>query len=130
MFSYELRHETEQTVRVGVLLTKQSKLTDSLNPVYGAQLNWYYWRYVVKADGVVVDIVNHVWSDIPSCAGLYYLTFTMSDTNELGPLVLYIYDAESLGKPILMHFEVIDKNVYDSKYKNKLLKVESEPQGE
>lgn len=130
MFSHELRHETEQTVRVGVLLTKQTKLTDPLDPVYGAQLSWYFWRYVVKADGVIVDIVNRAWSDIPSCAGLYYLTFTVPDTDKLGPLVLYIYDAESLGKPILMYFEVIKKNVYDAKYGDALLKVETEPQGE
>lgn len=130
MFSHELRHETEQTVRVGVLLTKQTKLTDPLDPIYGAQLSWYYWRYVVKADGVIVDIVNHTWSDIPSCAGLYYLTFTVSDTNKLGPLVLYINDAYTLGKPILMYFEVVKKNVYDAKYGGALLKVETEPQGE
>lgn len=126
----KLRHETEQIVRVGVLLTKQTKLTDSLDPIYGAELSWYWWRYIVKADGTVVDIVNHSWNDIPQCAGLYYLTFTVLDTNKLGTLVLYIYDAESLGRPVLMYFEVIDKNVYDSKYGNKLLKVETESQGE
>lgn len=128
MFTYQLRHETEQKIRVGVLLTKQVKLTDPLNPVYGALLSWYYWRYLVKADETSVDIVNHNWSDIPNCAGLYYLTLTAEDTNKLGPLVLYIYDAGSLGSPILMYFEVIDKNVYDAKYGIELLKVEPEAQ--
>ena len=128
MFTHQLRHETEQKVRVGVLLTKQNKLTDPLNPVYGASLNWYFWRYLVKADETIVDIVNHIWNDIPSCAGLYYLTLTVTDTNKLGPLVLYIFDAESLGTPILMHFEVIRKNLYDSKYGIELLKVEPEAQ--
>lgn len=130
MFFHELRHETRQVVRVGVLLAKQKRFADPLSPIYGAQLSWYYWRYIVKANGAVVDIVNRNWNDIPSCAGLYYLTFTVWDTNKLGPLVLYIHDAISLGKPILMHFEVINKNVYDSKYGNELLKVETEPQGE
>lgn len=128
MFTYQLRHETEQKIRVGVLLTKQVKLTDPLDPIYGALLSWYYWRYLVKADETIVDVVNHTWSDIPSCAGMYYLTLTAVDTNKLGSLVLYIYDAGSLGKPILMHFEVIDKNVYDAKYGVELLKVESEAQ--
>lgn len=130
MFSYELRHETEQIVRVGVLLTKQSKLTDPLDPIYGAKLSWYYWKYIIKSDNTVVDIVSRAWSDIPSCEGLYYLTLTSMDTNKLGSLVLYIYDASSLGKPIFMNFEVIKKNVYDAKYGDALLKVETEPQGE
>lgn len=130
MFSQELRHETEQIVRVGVFLTKQVKLTDSLDPVSGAQLSWYYWRYIVKADGTVVDILSHTWSDIPSCAGLYYLTLLLTDTDKLGSLILYVYDATSLGKPILINFEVIKKNVYDARYGSALLKVESEPQGE
>lgn len=130
MFSQQLRYETKQVVRVGVLLAKQRKLTDPLVPVNGAQLSWYYWRYIVKANGHVVDIVNRAWSDIPSCAGLYYLTFTVGNTNKLGPLVLYIHDTELLNEPILMHFEVINKNVYDAKYGSALLKVETEPQGE
>lgn len=105
----ELRHNTEQIIRVGVLLTKQTKLTDPLNPIYGAQLSWYYWRYLIKADGVVIDIVNHTWSDIPNCAGCYFLTLTAGDVNKLGPLVLYIYDASSLGKPIFINFEIVAK---------------------
>lgn len=105
----ELRHNIEQVVRVGVLLTKQLKMTDPLNPVYGAQLNWYYWRYLAKADGIVIDLVSHAWSDIPNCAGCYYLTLTAGDTDKIGPLTLYIYDASSLGKPIFMNFEVAAK---------------------
>ena len=121
----QLRHGTEQTVRVGVLLEP-----NQIDPVWDAELNWFWWRYLVKADGTVIDIVNHTWSMISSCAGVYFLTFTAADTNKLGALTLYIHDAVSLGKPILMYFEVIDKNVYDAKYGNALLKVETEPQGE
>jgi len=112
----ELRHNTEQIIRVGVLLTKQLKMTDPLNPIYGAFLSWYYWRYLIKSDGTVIDILNHIWGDIPDCAGCYFLTVTMTDTNQLGPLILYLYDAESLGKPIFMEFNVINQNLYDSKY--------------
>lgn len=126
MFVQELRHETEQTVRVGVLLKKTKN--NPLEPIYGALLNWFYWRYLVKADEALVDIVNHEWSDIPCCEGLYYLTFTVLDTSIKGPLTLYIHDDNVLGKPILMHFMVIDKNTYDSKYGNNLLKTEPEAQ--
>jgi len=112
----ELRHNTEQIIKVGVLLTKQLKMTDPLDPIYGAQLSWYYWRYLIKSDGTTVDILNHTWSDIPNCAGCYFLTVTETDTNQLGSLIVYIYDAASLGKPIFMEFEVISQNVWDSKY--------------
>lgn len=112
----ELRHNTQQVLRVGVLLTKQTKLTDPLNPIYGALLSWYFWRYIVKANGVVLDILTRTWADIPNCAGCYFLSLTTTDTNVLGPLVLYIYDAGSMGKPIFMEFNVINKNSYDSKY--------------
>lgn len=120
----ELRHNTQQILRVGVLLTKQLKLTDPLDPVYGAQLSWYYWRYIVKANGIVQDIVARTWIDIPNCAGCYFLTVTIADTSVLGPLILYIYDAGSLGKPIFMEFEVVSQNVWDSKYSNDQLVVE------
>lgn len=123
----ELRQSTQQVVRVGVLLTKQLKLTDPLNPIYGAVLSWYYWKYLIKSDGTVINIGTRSWSDIPNCAGCYFLTLTITDTDKLGPLVLYIYDAVSLGKPIYMEFSVIDKNVYDSKYGNSLMKVLPEP---
>ena len=120
----ELRQGTEQVVRIGVLLTKQTKLTDPLNPVYGADLSWYYWRYLVKPDGTVVDLIGHTWIDIPNCAGCYYLTLTAEDTAQLGHLTVYIFDAGSLGKPIYQTFYVTNKNNYDSKYDDKLLVVE------
>lgn len=103
----KLKYNTEQTVRVGVLLAKPTKFEDPANPVYGALLSWYYWKYLIKADDTTVDIVNHTWSDIPNCAGCYFLTLTAEDTNKLGPLILYIYDAASLGRPIFMDFEVV-----------------------
>lgn len=105
----KLKYNTEQIVRVGVLLAKPIKFEDPMNPVYGAQLSWYYWRYIVKADGTVVDVVNRIWSDISNCAGCYFLTLTAEDTNKLGPLIVYIYDATSLGKPIFMEFEVTNE---------------------
>jgi len=120
----ELRHNTQQNIRVGVLLTKQIKLTDPLDPVSGAQLSWYFWRYLIKPDGAVQDILTRTWNDILNCAGCYFLTVTVADTNLLGPLILYIYDAGSLGKPIFMEFEVVSQNVWDSKYNSTLLKTE------
>lgn len=120
----ELRQNTEQVVRIGVLLTKQTKLTDPLNPIYGADLSWYYWRYLVKPDGTIVDLVGHTWTDIPNCAGCYYLTLTAGDTIQPGHLTVYIYDASSLGKPIFQTFYVTNQNIYDSKYDDKLLVVE------
>lgn len=125
----ELRQGTEQVIRVGVLLTKQTKMTDPLNPIYGALLSWYFWRYIIKADGAVQDIVTRAWTDIPNCAGCYFLILTITDTEHLGPLTLYIYDASSLGKPIFMEFEVINRNSYDAKYNvNNLPVVYSESQ--
>lgn len=124
----ELRHNTEQIIRVGVLLTKQSKLTDPLNPIYGALLEWYYWRYIVKADGTVQDILTRTWTDIPNCAGCYFLTLTAADTEMLGPLTLYIYDAGSLGKPIFMEFEIVSKCFWDAKYNDDCLVIESQAQ--
>lgn len=120
----ELRQGTEQTVRIGVLVEKQNKLTDPLIPVVGAQLSWYYWRYIIYPDGTIVDIVDHVWSDIPNCAGCYFLTFDAIDTSYLGPLTLYIFDGSSLGRPIFQTFSIVDRNVWDSKYGNELMKVE------
>ena len=124
----ELRHNTQQILRVGVLLTKQIKLTDPLNPISGALLSWYFWRYIVKANGVVQDILTRTWTNIPNCAGCYFLTVTVADTSVLGPLILYIYDAGSLGKPIFMEFEVISQNMWDSKYSNGQLAIESQAQ--
>lgn len=124
----ELRHNTQQVLRVGVLLTKQIKLTDSLDPIYGSLLEWYYWRYIVKADGTTQDILTRTWTDIPNCAGCYFLTLTATDTNCLGPLVLYIYDAGSLGKPIFMEFEVISQNTWACKYGDGLSCIESQAQ--
>lgn len=120
----EIRQGTQQTVRIGVLLTKQTKLTDPLNPVYGASLSWYYWRYLVKPDGTIVDLIGHPWMDIPNCAGCYYLTLSVTDTDQLGHLVVYIFDAVSLGKPIFQVFHVVTQNVWDAKYDSKLLQVE------
>lgn len=105
----ELRQGVEQIVRVGVLLAKTHKFEDPANPVYGAQLSWYYWRYLIKADGTVIDVVSRVWSDVSCCAGCYNLTLTASDTDVLGPLTLYIYDAASLGRPVFMHFNVTNR---------------------
>ena len=113
---------------MGVLLTKQNKLTDPLNPIYGALLSWYFWRYIIKSYGTVVSILNNTWTDIPNCAGCYFLTLTTANTNSLGPLVLYIYDAGSLGRPIFMEFEVISQNMWDSKYSNGQLAIESQAQ--
>ena len=120
----ELRQNTQQIVRVGVLLTKQVKLTDPLNPVYGAQLSWYYWRYLVKPDGTIIDLSTRSWMDIPNCAGCYYLTLLPSDTDQLGHLTVYIFDSVSLGKPIFETFYVINSNEWNAKYDTKLLEVE------
>lgn len=120
----ELRQCTEQIIRIGVLLEKQTKLTDPLIPVYGAQLDWYYWRYLIKPDNTILDLSGHSWTDIPNCAGCYFLTLTEEDTAQLGPLVVYIFDAASLGKPIFTEFVVVTQNSWDSKCGCELLNVE------
>lgn len=124
----ELRHNTEQKIRVGVLLTKQTKLTDPLNPIFGATLDWFWWRYIVKADETVQNIVMRNWADIPDCAGCYFLTLTVDDTSVLGPLTLYLYDSSSLGRPIFMQFRVVSQMFWDAKYNNDVLSIESQPQ--
>ena len=120
----ELRQNTDQVVRIGVLLAKQARLTDPLEPVYGADLNWYYWSHLVKPDGVVVDLAGHNWTDIPNCAGCYYLTLTAADTDQLGHLTVYIFDSVSLNRPIFQTFYITNQNLYDAKYDNELLQVE------
>lgn len=123
----ELRHNTEQIVRVGVLL--EYTRNTPINPIQGAALNWFWWRYLIKSDGTVIDIISHTWNDIPNCDGLYFLTLTEVDVNQLGFLILYIHDETGLGKPIFMEFNVINKNSYDSKYNvNDLPVVYSESQ--
>lgn len=122
---YELRYNTQQIVRVGVLLAKPAKFENPSIPVSGALLSWYYWKYLIKSDGTVISILNHTWTDILNCAGCYFLTLTATDTNKLGPLVLYIYDV-ALGMPIYYIFNVVNQNEYDAKYSIKLLKVEQQ----
>jgi hypothetical protein len=127
MFTQELRFNTQQVVRVGILVAKNGSTGYPRIPVTGALLNWYWWRYLVKANEAVVDIVNNTWRDVPQCGGLYFLTLKATDVNVLGPLTLYIYDTASLGKPILQQFMVIGQNLYDSKYGNNTrLKTETE----
>lgn len=110
-----------------MLLGRRLKLTDPWNPVFGAQLNWYYWKYLIKSDGTVVDIATFVWQDIPGCAGCYFLTFPMMSCDKLGSLVLYIFDSTGLENPIFMEFSVMTQNEWDSKYGDKLLRVEQDP---
>ena len=114
MFYQELRHETEQTIRVGVIL-EVGKIPNV--PILGAHLDWFYWRYLIKPDGTVVDIaLNHAWADVPSCDGVYFLVLNCSDMDQKGVLTLYINDSSFLFHPIYLQFLVIDKNIYDSKY--------------
>lgn len=120
----ELRYNTEQIVRVGVLLAKTKD--NPIIPVTGATLNWFWWRYLIKSDGTVIDIINFYWNDIPNCDGCYFLTFPMNVCDKLGSLILYIHDSFSLGKPIFMEFNVITQNEWDSKYGNSLLSVEQD----
>lgn len=119
---YTLRHATEQIITVGVLFGP-NRCECPTELIMGAKLR----GYIIKPDGVVVSVLNHTWRGVPNCDGVYYLTLTEQDTNIKGVLSLYIHDGVSLGKPIFMQFEVIDKYVYDSKFTNNLLKVLPEP---
>jgi len=123
----ELRYNTQQIIPIGVLQTKKIKLNDPNSPVVGALLSWYYWRYIRKANGTVLDIVSRTWADIPSCAGCYTLTLLATDTNMLGPLVVYISDAISLESPIYIVARVITQNVFDAKYGSALQQTYVEP---
>jgi len=119
----ELRHETVQTVPIGVLL--RYKTATPNQPITGASLSWYWWTKIIKSDGVVVDIKTRNWTDVSNCDGMYFLTLLPSDTDVLGTLIVYIMDVE-LGYPIYKEFCVINKNNYDSKYSiNDSLFVES-----
>lgn len=122
----ELRHETEQTIVVGLFLEKKSR-GYPINPYSGMSLDWCWWRYLIKSNGTVVDISSRAWEDVPNCDGMYFLTLLSSDVNRKGFLTVYIHDASFLGKPVVQYFQVVDKNVYDSKYGDELLKVSPEP---
>lgn len=129
----ELRYNTEQVIRVGVFLAKQTEFADPVNPISGFLLEWCYWRHIVKAEyddtgQIVWDIVTRTWEDIPNCAGCYFLTLTAADTDCLGPLVLYIYNANLMKKPIFMEFEVVSQYFWDAKYSNNRLEIESQAQ--
>lgn len=118
----DLRHNTQQTVCVGVLIAHNSDVI----PIEYASLSWYWWHYIIKADKSVVNIAGRTWSMVPSCDGVYFLTLTATDTDKLGPLKLYINDEFGLGKPIYLDFNVISKNLYDAKYSQNLLAVEQD----
>ena len=122
----ELRQNTSQIIPVGVLLGKRAKFIDDNEPVYGAALAWYFWRCIIKADGIAVDIETRTWSDINYAAGYYNLTVLSSDVNLLGPLTVYIFDSSSLEVPVVVRCMVVNQNYYDSKYGPSLLRVESQ----
>ena len=124
----ELRQRTRQTVRVGVLFHRRTKVTSPLVPYYGVVLADCICRYLIKSNDIVVDIVDRLWSDIITCMGCYSLTLTVGDTNQLGSLILYIFNGVDLEEPVFMEFNVIAQNVYDAKYGSALLKVEPEAQ--
>ena len=122
----ELRHNTQQTVRVGVLIGKRVRLTDPWNPILGALLSWYYWKYLIKSDGTVVSIASYNWQNAPNCNGCYFLTIPAAVCNMLGSLILYIFDSTGLEYPIFMEFNVVTQNEWDSKYGSKYLTVEQD----
>lgn len=121
----DLQYETEQIVRVGLLLEPQ-KYGYPIIPIYNATLDWFWWRYLIKADGTVTDILTRTWTDVPSCSGIYFLTLMAYDTDQLGPLEIYIHDSVSLGKPIFMRFNVISPNAWEFKFGNQLAVIDSQ----
>ena len=121
----ELRYSTAQNLSVGVIQAKKARFNDPNSPVVGALLSWYYWHYLRKADGSVVNIISRSWSNIPNCAGCYQLGLTASDTDVLGPLTVYIFDSVSMQDPILVTAEVVTRNYYDSKCGTSKLSVET-----
>lgn len=108
------------------MLLEQQARGYPVTPVTGATLDWYWWRYLIKADGTVVDLLGHTWNDVPSCDGVYFLTLTAADLDQRGLLEVYIHDAVSLGRPILQRFWVVDKNAWDARYAEKLAAVDSQ----
>ena len=84
----ELRHETEQTIVIGLFLEKQARGYPII-PYSGLFLGWCWWKYLIKSNGTVVDISSRIWVDIPSCDGMYFLTLLSSDVNQKGPLTIY-----------------------------------------
>ena len=127
MFSQELRYKTEQIVTVGVLL-KRKRYGYPNVPFADVDIRKFRWGYVEKADGSFSNILSRSWEPIPHCAGVYHLSLSQADTNQRGALTFYLHDDRILGKPIFMQFAVISKNMFDMKYKNTALKVQSGPQ--
>lgn len=120
-----MRYNTAQYIPVGAIQAKKSRINDPNSPVVGAQLSWYYWHYLRKADGSVVDIVSRLWYNVPNCAGCYQLGLATSDVNVLGPLMVYIFDANAMQDPVFVTAEVVTQNYYDSKYGTAKLSVET-----
>jgi len=118
----ELRHSTLQNVLIGLFLGRQKNFYPN-KPYSGLQLSWCWWKYLIKADGVVVNLGSHPWVEQPNCTGMYVLTLSSNDTNQKGVLTIYIHDESFLGIPVVQQFMVINQNVYDSKYGNKLLEI-------
>lgn len=117
----ELRHNTEQIISVGVLFKGNPH-----KPVSGIILNDFQWTYLIKADKTSHNIEENTWVDVPNCDGVYFLTLTILDVDQLGPLVVYIMDEVGVRYPIFMEFNVINQSEYDSKYTDSLLRVVSE----
>lgn len=120
----DLRQSTEQTIRVGPLLAYRIDLPPTA--LYGKTLSWFWWRNLVKADNSVVNLINHTWSDAPSSNGIYLLTLTANDTNQLGSLEIYMVNEDTLIRPVYAQFNVISPNIWDAKYSNGCTIVDSQ----
>jgi hypothetical protein len=118
----ELRYNTAQTIVLGPFLEQQSR-GYPINPYGSLQISWCYWRYLIKADGSVVDLGTRNWSGVPSCTGLYFIELLASDVDVLGATKIYVHDSSFIGKPVYVNSVVVKQNYYDSKYGDDNLRV-------
>ena len=124
----ELRQNTSRNITVGPILTKITRLSDPLVPIPGALLSQCTMARLIRFDGTSVNVGFRTWYAVPDCAGFYTLPLASSDVNTLGSLYLYVYNQSVWERPVVMEYEVISQNVWDSKYSSRLLRVELEAQ--
>ena len=124
----ELRQNTSQSITVGPVLGKITRLADPLIPISNALLSQCTYARLIRNSGTSVSVGARTWYAVPDCAGFYTFPIAPSDVNTLGSLYLCVYNQSTWERPVVMEFEVISQNMWDAKYNNVLLSVEQSAQ--
>ncbi len=109
----DLKVSTSVTKRIGPAVS----IADGYSPITNLDLTTTNEAIITDNDGTVIDISDGTWSwsAISGAAGMYNLTFKVTDVDEPGTLEVYIRDSD-LCLPILNRFNVKSAEAYDVDY--------------